>query len=118
MRVEPGQAADVEMEAVGNQSLQPLLVRALQVVVSDIGRVGEYQVIGPVGSERREVAADDPQARSGPQVLSGGGEGRIDLDAASVGNRLRREHLAKGRVERAGADRGIEERRGGCPALP
>jgi hypothetical protein len=119
MGVEPGQAADVEVEAVGDQRLEPLLVRPPQVMVPDVGRIREDQVVGLVGGERGEVPADDPQARACPEASGGVGEGRIGLDAARIGDRPRREGLAQGRVERAGADGGVEERRGrGRPAPP
>ena len=49
MGIEPGKAADLEAEAIGDQRFQPLLVSPVQVMVSDIGWVGKDEVIMPIG---------------------------------------------------------------------
>ena len=49
MRIEPGQAADLEAEAIGNEHFEPLLVSPVQVMVSDIGWVGKDEAIMPIG---------------------------------------------------------------------
>ena len=109
MGVESGQAADVEAEAVGDQRFQPLLVGPVQVMVPHIRRVGQDQVIEPVGRKPREIARHDPQAGGFPKAFRGVGEWRVDLHPASVGDGLRRESLAKGGVKRAAADGRVEE---------
>ncbi len=87
MGVKPGQAADVEAEAVSDQRFQPLLVVAVEVMMPHIGRVGQDQVIEPVGREPREIARHDPQAGGSPEAFGGVGEWRIDLHPASIGDR-------------------------------
>ena len=109
MGVKPGQAADVEAEAISDQRLQPLLCRPGP---SD-GAAHRAGWSGPGYRAGREKPArnrrHDPQAGGFPEGLGGGGEWRVDLHPASIGNGLRRERPAKSRVKRAAADGRIKK---------
>jgi hypothetical protein len=107
--VKPGQATDIEAETVADQRFQPLFVGPVEVMMPHVRRVGQDQIIEPVGGNPREIAGNDPQAGRFPKAFGGDGNRRIDLNPAGGCDSLWRECLAAGRVKRAAADVWVEE---------
>ena len=70
MGIEPGQAADLEAEAIGDQRFEPLFVSPVQVMVPHIGRVRKDEVIMPIGGKPREVAGYESAGRMLPRGSS------------------------------------------------
>ena len=118
MGVKARQAADLEVEPVRDQGPETLLVPARKMVVTDIGRVREDEIVAPLGSEAGEIGGDHSQTVACPEVSGGAGESWVELDAAGVDNRSRGEDLAECRIKRPGAQRGIEEANRIRSALP
>ncbi len=121
MGIEAGQTADRHSEPVRDDRLQSLLVLAREMVVSDVGRVREDEIILPIGGETGEIAPDHPQLGPLPERRRGGGEGRVDLDATAIGDRRAGgEGLRRSRPNRThpGPDRRIEEGHAVRPVQP
>jgi hypothetical protein len=110
--VEPGKTAGIEPEPAPDQDGQPALGREVEVVVADVGGVGDDQIRATVWRRRfelGEVANPDFEASRLPEFLGRAGEGGVELDSGGLGDPAWAERSRDAREERPRADRGVEE---------
>jgi hypothetical protein len=111
--VQTGHAVDFDTGHLVRKPLQAFLALAVNVMVADIGRVGQDEVgrgrANPMSDETSKVAPNDLKGSVGPQVPCGLEEGRIEFDADGACDALRAEHREHRREEAAGTDCGIGE---------
>ena len=111
--VQTGKTVDFDTGHLAREPLQAFLVPAVDVVVADVGRVGQDEVghgrAKPIGDDTSKVALYDLKRGVGPQVSGGLAEGRIEFDTDGASDALGAEHRERRGVEAAGTDRGIGE---------